>query len=111
MLNKITTEQFIEKLEFSGIHKSDDINYLAFFSDEYDENEDCIYSLLIYYNDKGEFMDFHVAAGEKPEIILDSNVVTSFQLMNGIYEIIKEFSMEKLYKKVKSTKKLGVLYE
>lgn len=56
-------------------------------------------------------MDFHVAAGEKPEIILDSNVVTSFQLMNGIYEIIKEFSMEKLYKKVKSTKKLGVLYE
>lgn len=31
MLNKITAEQFIEKLEFSGIHKSDDINYLAFF--------------------------------------------------------------------------------
>ena len=31
MLNKITAEQFIKKLEFSGIHKSDNTNYLAFF--------------------------------------------------------------------------------
>lgn len=108
MLNKITAEQFIEKLEFSGIHKSDDTNYLGFFSDQDDENEDCIYSLLIYYNNKGELIDFHAAAVEKPEIFLDSNVVLSFQFMNGIYELIKKYSMHELYKKVKYTEKIKI---
>ena len=109
MLNKITAEQFIEKLEFSGIHKSDDTNYLGFFSDQDDENEDYIYSLLVYYNPSGKIIDLHIAAAEKPEIISDCNTVVSFQLMNGIYELIKQYSMSDLYKKVKNGVKLDTI--
>lgn len=95
MLNEISANELLNKLNFNLPYEREEKKCLSFVSEE--SGVEVVYSMLVYYDEKGFVEDIYVSANQKNGL----NVV-GYKLLNNIYKVLNNFSYEQLYKLVKS---------